>query len=186
MREWGERSKTCPVVIVPTKYYSTPTQAFRDANVSVCIWANHQMRMAVTAMQAITKQIFEEQTLINVEDKIVPVSELFRLQNDKELEAAEKLNATVANMRFVKPLDTELIQFLAAEHTLIVTIEENTVMGGAGAAVMEALQALNLDKPTLCLGLPDNFIEHGIHETMLAECGLDVVGIVAAIEKKLT
>lgn len=102
------------------------------------------------------------------------------------LEAAEKLNATVANMRFVKPLDTELIQFLAAEHTLIVTIEENTVMGGAGAAVMEALQALNLDKPTLCLGLPDNFIEHGIHETMLAECGLDVVGIVAAIEKKLT
>lgn len=97
MREWGERSKTCPVVIVPTKYYSTPTQAFRDANVSVCIWANHQMRMAVTAMQAITKQIFEEQTLINVEDKIVPVAELFRLQNDKELEAAEKLYLSVAD-----------------------------------------------------------------------------------------
>jgi 1-deoxy-D-xylulose-5-phosphate synthase len=102
------------------------------------------------------------------------------------LEAAEKLNATVANMRFVKPLDTELIQILAAEHTLIVTIEENTVMGGAGAAVMEALQALSLDKPTLCLGLPDSFIEHGVHETMLAKCGLDVEGIIAAIEKKLT
>jgi 1-deoxy-D-xylulose-5-phosphate synthase len=102
------------------------------------------------------------------------------------LEAAEKLNATVANMRFVKPLDTELIQILAAEHTLIVTIEENTVMGGAGAAVMEALQALSIDKPTLCLGLPDSFIEHGVHETMLAKCGLDVEGIIAAIEKKLT
>ena len=102
------------------------------------------------------------------------------------LEAGGKLNATVANMRFVKPLDTELIQSLASEHTLIVTIEENTVMGGAGAAVMEALQAFNIDKPTLCLGLPDSFIEHGIHETMLAECGLDADGIVAAIEKKLT
>jgi len=102
------------------------------------------------------------------------------------LEAAERLDATVANMRFVKPLDTELIKSLAAQHTLLVTIEENTVMGGAGAAVMEALQALNIDKPTLCLGLPDTFIEHGIHETMLAECGLDAQGIIASIEKKLT
>jgi phosphoenolpyruvate phosphomutase len=97
MKEWGERSKLCPIVIVPTKYYSTPTNAFRDANVSVCIWANHQMRMAVTAMQNITKQIFEEQSLINVEDKIVSVAELFRLQNDKELEAAEKLYLSVAD-----------------------------------------------------------------------------------------
>ena len=97
MKEWGERTKTCPIVIVPTKYYSTPTNAFREANISVCIWANHQMRMAVTAMQNITKQIFEEQTLINVEDKIVSVAELFRLQNDKELEAAEKLYLSVAD-----------------------------------------------------------------------------------------
>jgi phosphoenolpyruvate phosphomutase len=97
MKEWGERTKSCPIVIVPTKYYSTPTNAFREANVSLCIWANHQMRMAVTAMQAVTKQIFEEQTLINIEDKIVPVAELFRLQNDKELEAAEKLYLSVAD-----------------------------------------------------------------------------------------
>ena len=97
MKEWGERSKECPVVIVPTKYYSTPTNAFREANVSVCIWANHQMRMAVTAMQAVTKTIFEEQSLMNVEDKIVSVAELFRLQNDKELEAAEKRYLTVAD-----------------------------------------------------------------------------------------
>ncbi len=97
MKEWGERSKTCPVVIVPTKYYSTPTNVFREANVSVCIWANHQMRMAVTAMQAVTKTIFEEQSLMNVEDKIVSVGELFRLQNDKELELAEKLYLKIAD-----------------------------------------------------------------------------------------
>jgi phosphoenolpyruvate phosphomutase len=97
MKEWGERSKSCPIVIVPTKYYATPTNAFREANISVCIWANHQMRMAVTAMQNITKTIFEEQSLMNVEDKIVSVAELFRLQNDKELEAAEKLYLSVAD-----------------------------------------------------------------------------------------
>lgn len=102
------------------------------------------------------------------------------------LEAANQLDATVANMRFVKPLDINLVKSLAEQHELIVTIEENAIMGGAGAAVMEALQALNIDKPMLCLGLPDTFIEHGIHETILAECGLDAKGIVAAIEKKLT
>ncbi len=97
MKEWGERSKECPVVIVPTKYYATPTNTFREAGVSTVIWANHQMRMAVTAMQQVTKTIFEEQSLMNVEDKIVSVAELFRLQNDKELEAAEKLYLTVAD-----------------------------------------------------------------------------------------
>jgi 1-deoxy-D-xylulose-5-phosphate synthase len=102
------------------------------------------------------------------------------------LEAAEKLDATVANMRFVKPLDIDLVKALAEQHALIVTIEENAIMGGAGAAVMEALQTMNMDKPILCLGLPDIFIEHGIHETMLTECGLDARGIVASIEKKLT
>ncbi|HSI25067.1 MAG TPA: transketolase C-terminal domain-containing protein, partial [Methylotenera sp.] len=70
-------------------------------------------------------------------------------------------------------------------HDLIVTIEENAVMGGAGAAVLEAMQILHLNTPTLCLGLPDNFIEHGVHETMLVECGLDSEGIVAAITQKL-
>lgn len=102
------------------------------------------------------------------------------------LEAAERIDASLANMRFVKPLDMDLVKPLADQHDLIVTIEENAIMGGAGAAVMEALQTMNIDKPILCLGLPDTFIEHGIHETMLAECGLDVDGIVAAIEKKLT
>jgi phosphoenolpyruvate phosphomutase len=97
MKEWGERSKTCPVVIVPTKYYSTPTNVFREANVSLCIWANHQMRAAISSMQAVTKTIFEEQSLINVEDKVVTVKEVFRLQNDSELEEAEKLYLKVAD-----------------------------------------------------------------------------------------
>ena len=102
------------------------------------------------------------------------------------LAAAEELDATVANMRFVKPLDVDLVMQLANSHDLIVTVEENTVMGGAGAAVIEALQAMRKNNNVLCLGLPDTFIEHGIHETMLAECGLDAKGIKAAIEKRLT
>lgn len=102
------------------------------------------------------------------------------------LEAANHLNASVADMRFVKPLDIDLIQQLASQHTLIVTIEENAISGGAGAAVMEALQAMGIVVDTLCLGLPDEFIEHGVHETMLAACGLNASGIITAIEKKLT
>ena len=101
------------------------------------------------------------------------------------LQAASILGCTVANMRFVKPLDTALISTLAQSHDLFVTIEENALMGGAGAAVLEAMQMLNLTNPTLCLGLPDTFIEHGVHEAMLAECGLDAAGIVQAVQQKL-
>ena len=101
------------------------------------------------------------------------------------LQAAPMLEATVANMRFIKPLDIDLLKQLADSHDVIVTIEENALMGGAGAAVLEAMQMLHLNNPTLCLGLPDIFIEHGVHETMLAECGLDAVGIVTAITQKL-
>ncbi|HNV89249.1 MAG TPA: 1-deoxy-D-xylulose-5-phosphate synthase [Methylotenera sp.] len=102
------------------------------------------------------------------------------------LQAASVLDATVANMRFVKPLDIELIEELAKTHDLIVTIEENALMGGAGAAVLEAMQTLNVSTPALCLGLPDIFIEHGVHETMLAECGLDSSGIVRSVSAKLS
>ena len=101
------------------------------------------------------------------------------------LEAAQILDASVANMRFIKPLDIELIKKLSKTHDLIATVEENALMGGAGAAVQETMQALNLSTPALCLGLPDKFIEHGVHETMLAECGLDSAGIVRAIQAKL-
>ena len=89
-------------------------------------------------------------------------------------------------MRFVKPLDLELIQSLAETHALIVTVEENTIHGGAGAAVLEALQAMGRHNPTLCLGLPDRFIEHGVQEEMLAQCGLDADGMTAAIERRIS
>lgn len=108
MKEWGERRNTCPVVIVPTKYYSTPTNVFREANISVCIWANHQMRAAISAMQKTTETIFREQSLINIEDKVVSVKEIFRLQNDSELEEAEKIYLAVADA------DKPRVIFLAA------------------------------------------------------------------------
>ncbi len=102
------------------------------------------------------------------------------------LEASERLDATVANMRFVKPIDKALISELASSHSLIVTIEENSVMGGAGAAVLEVLQEVNSKTDCLVLGLPDHFIEHGVHETMLKDCGLNADGIVSSIEKKIS
>jgi 1-deoxy-D-xylulose-5-phosphate synthase len=97
------------------------------------------------------------------------------------LEAAEALDATVANMRFVKPLDVELVKQLAATHHLIVTVEEHQVMGGAGAAVCEALAALGIEKRVLLLGLPDRFIDHGDPARLLASVGLDAAGIRASI-----
>jgi 1-deoxy-D-xylulose-5-phosphate synthase len=102
------------------------------------------------------------------------------------LQAAETLDATVVNMRFIKPLDAAMVLEISRTHDHIVTIEENAIMGGAGAAVMECMQAHQIVKPVLCLGLPDQFIEHGSHETMLAECGLDKSGICSAIEKLIT
>jgi len=98
------------------------------------------------------------------------------------LESASILDASVADMRFVKPLDIGLIQQLAKSHDLLVTVEENTLMGGAGSAVLEAMQELRLTNPVLTLGLPDRFLEHGTHEAMLADCGLDGTGITKAIK----
>ncbi len=100
------------------------------------------------------------------------------------LEAAGKLDATVANMRFVKPLDTALVAQLARTHEAIVTVEEGCLPGGAGAAVMEALQAEGLAVPVLALGLPDQFIEHGDPAKLLAQCGLDAAGIERSIVER--
>lgn len=86
MKEWGQR---LPVVIVPTKYYSTPTQIFKDLGVSTVIWANHNCRAAITSMQQISRKIFQDQSLINVEGTIATVDEVFRLQGDEELRKAE-------------------------------------------------------------------------------------------------
>ncbi|QGZ41213.1 1-deoxy-D-xylulose-5-phosphate synthase [Pseudoduganella flava] len=100
------------------------------------------------------------------------------------LKAGEQLNATVANMRFVKPLDVELVKQLAADHDYLVTVEEGCVMGGAGAAVAEALAEAGIVKPLQMLGLPDKFIDHGDPAKLLASVGLDGDGIAKSIKQR--
>jgi 1-deoxy-D-xylulose-5-phosphate synthase len=101
------------------------------------------------------------------------------------LEAAEQLNATVADMRFVKPIDQQLIRELAAEHQLLVTVEENSVAGGAGAAVSEFLAEEGIVMPVLHIGLPDRFVDHASHSEQLQDVGLDSAGILRRIEQRL-
>ncbi|MBD8628717.1 1-deoxy-D-xylulose-5-phosphate synthase [Oxalobacteraceae sp. CFBP 8753] len=100
--------------------------------------------------------------------------------------AGDELDATVANMRFVKPLDVDLVKRLAQEHDLIVTVEEGCIMGGAGAAVMEAMAASGIAKPVLNLGLPDTFIDQGDPVALLSSVGLDAKGIAASIRARLS
>jgi 1-deoxy-D-xylulose-5-phosphate synthase len=102
------------------------------------------------------------------------------------LEAAQKLGATVVNMRWAKPVDTELLAQVAGSHEQLVTVEEGCLMGGAGSAVLEALQALHINKPVLTLGLPDVFIEHGDPAKLLALQGLDAAGIEASIRQRFS
>ncbi|OGA49085.1 MAG: 1-deoxy-D-xylulose-5-phosphate synthase [Betaproteobacteria bacterium RIFCSPLOWO2_12_FULL_62_13] len=101
------------------------------------------------------------------------------------VQAAEELDATVANMRFVKPLDEALVLALADSHELLVTVEENVVMGGAGSAVLETLQKHGKTIPALQLGLPDKFIDQGDPGIQLAEAGLNKDGIIKAIRERL-
>src|SRR6187551_526882 len=100
------------------------------------------------------------------------------------LQAAERLGATVVNMRWAKPLDTQLLAAIAQQHEALVTVEEGAIMGGAGSAVGEALHAAAIIKPLLQLGLRDEFIEHGDHGTLLAQQGLDAAGIEASIRAR--
>ena len=102
------------------------------------------------------------------------------------LDAAAELGATVANMRFVKPLDHALVLRLATTHELVVTVEENVLEGGAGSAVLESLSAQGVEVPVLRLGLPDHFVEHGDPAQLLADCGLDAAGIARAIRERLS
>ena len=98
--------------------------------------------------------------------------------------AAENLDLTVANMRFIKPLDKELVIRLAQSHDALVCVEEGCVMGGAGSAVMEALAEAGIAKPVQLLGLPDQFIDHGDPAILLANCGLDAKGIAASVQQR--
>ncbi|HTS54999.1 MAG TPA: 1-deoxy-D-xylulose-5-phosphate synthase [Burkholderiales bacterium] len=98
------------------------------------------------------------------------------------LEAAGQLDATVADMRFVKPLDEALLSELAASHQQLVTVEENVIAGGAGSAVLEQLARMGIRVPVLQLGLPDRFVEHGDPALLLKECGLDKEGLLRSME----
>jgi len=100
------------------------------------------------------------------------------------LAAAEQFDATVANMRFVKPLDDELVARLARTHDALVTIEENVIAGGAGSACLESLAAQGIEVPVLRLGLPDRFVDHGDPAALLKECELDAAGITGAIRAR--
>jgi 1-deoxy-D-xylulose-5-phosphate synthase len=100
------------------------------------------------------------------------------------LEVAEGTDATVANMRFVKPLDLDLLKSLAENHDYLVTIEDGAIAGGAGSACLEALSSMGINKPLLQLGLPDQFIEHGDYNLLMTQCGLDVEGITNSIKKR--
>ncbi|WP_285424322.1 1-deoxy-D-xylulose-5-phosphate synthase [Pseudomonas sp. efr-133-TYG-103a] len=110
---------------------------------------------------------------------------VFGVQLSEALVVAEKIDATVVDMRFVKPLDEAMVRVMAASHDLLVTIEENAIMGGAGAAVSEFLAREDILKSVLHLGLPDVYVEHAKPAQMLAECGLDAAGIEASINARL-
>jgi 1-deoxy-D-xylulose-5-phosphate synthase len=99
-------------------------------------------------------------------------------------QAAQALDLTLVDKRFVKPIDHELIIQIASEHSAIVTLEEGSIMGGAGSAVAESLAAAGLTVPLLQLGLPDRFIDHGEQATLLKEVGLDAAGIENAVRER--
>ncbi|ROO30050.1 phosphoenolpyruvate phosphomutase [Salinisphaera japonica YTM-1] len=155
---------SCPLVIVPTKYYSTPTDVFRKAGISLVIWANHTVRSAVTAMQRTVREIRETETLTGVEDRIAPVSEIFRLQGDPELREAEKRYGGDAG---------------AATHALVLAAARGegleSVTEGRPKAMLEVA-----GKPLL-RHLVDVFKQHGLHD-ITAVAGyraetIDVAGV---------
>ena len=100
------------------------------------------------------------------------------------MQAAQTLDATVVNMRFIKPLDLDMLRRMALSHDALVTVEEGTVLGGAGSACMEALQSLGMQIPVLNLGLPDAWLEHGDPAQITAQLGLDAVGLLDSIRTR--
>ncbi|PTB82902.1 1-deoxy-D-xylulose-5-phosphate synthase, partial [Pseudidiomarina aestuarii] len=98
---------------------------------------------------------------------------------------AEELDATVIDMRFVKPLDTACLEALAKDHSLLVSVEDNAIAGGAGSAIAEYLQAQQINLPLLQCGLPDSFIKHGTQDEIRAELGLDSAGLLKRIQERV-
>jgi 1-deoxy-D-xylulose-5-phosphate synthase len=100
-------------------------------------------------------------------------------------DVAEDLNATLIDMKFVKPIDERMVKQCASNHEVVVTIEDNTILGGAGSSVLEVISQNNLKCKTLCLGIPDHFVEHGTQEEIYKLCGLDKKSILKKIVKQL-
>src|SRR5258708_10224672 len=105
-----------------------------------------------------------------------------RARADSAQKIAARLDATIVNMRCVKPLDEKMVVSIATRHRAIITIEENAIMGGAGSGVSEVLAVAGLQLPMLHIGIPDRFIEHGTRDTCLARAGLDLAGLSAQVE----
>jgi phosphoenolpyruvate phosphomutase len=148
MKEWTKR---CPVVIAPTKYYSTPTQVFRELKISAVIWANHLMRSALNAMQNTAAQIFESESLMDVEDTIAPLVDVFRMQNDRELLEAEKL--------YGKPSESSAI------HAIVLAASRGIELGELTENIPKAMLPIN-EKP-LIEKMLDIFHERDIKDIVI-------------------
>jgi len=135
---------------------------------------------------------------INKKSKVLSIGKAEKIKSGKKivilafgpllntaLKVAEELNASVINMKFVKPIDEDIIKKCVKNHDVIVTIEDNSILGGAGSAVLEIISKNNLKCKTLCLGIPDDFVEHGTQEEIYKSCGLDKNSIVKKIVKQL-
>jgi 1-deoxy-D-xylulose-5-phosphate synthase len=162
----------CRQMLYTAFHMDTPTAVRYPRGVGTGVTPEKQMRMLPIGRGEIRRE-GEKIALLAFGSMLKPC-----------LEAADELNATVVNMRFVKPLDDDLIASLALRHEVLVTVEENTIMGGAGSAVMESLAGAGVQIPVLQLGLPDTFIDQGDPSQMLADCGLDKTSIARAVKAR--
>ncbi len=162
----------CRQMLYTAFHMDTPTAVRYPRGVGTGVTPQKQMRMLPIGRGEIRRE-GEKIALLAFGSMLKPC-----------LEAADELNATVVNMRFVKPLDNDLIASLALRHEVLVTVEENTIMGGAGSAVIESLASAGVKIPVLQLGLPDTFIDQGDPSQMLADCGLDKTSIVSSVKAR--
>jgi 1-deoxy-D-xylulose-5-phosphate synthase len=162
----------CRQMLYTAFHMDTPTAVRYPRGVGTGVTPQKQMRMLPIGRGEIRRE-GEKIALLAFGSMLKPC-----------LEAADELNATVVNMRFVKPIDNDLVASLALRHEVLVTVEENTIMGGAGSAVIESLASARVKIPVLQLGLPDTFIDQGDPSQMLADCGLDKTSIVRSVKAR--
>jgi 1-deoxy-D-xylulose-5-phosphate synthase len=141
---------------------------------------DHEMQLLEIGKGVIVRESSIQEATINKNEQKIAILNFGTLL-DRGIKAAEELNATIVDMRFVKPIDQELIIEISKTHDLIVTLEENVIMGGAGSAVNEFIHQVKLDVQLLNLGLPDQYIHHGTQDSLLTQVGLDTDGIKKSI-----